>query len=358
MKSKINTLLILVILILFYVLIYSSKETERVKTISNKSLRESNPSFSAAVDAVNQGNLALGQSYLSEALSKEDDTRGQKIISLHKATAYLRLATTTEDKKRGVSQISALIDDKTTPKDIKAYAIQNLCQWYLAVGDTELYKTIFEDNHYSQYKGMQVDESINNLFLYSITFHPLSIPLLKTTLWDSEILIASSTVSTSTKTDFLKKAAYILSLVDKDTSIVEQSGNKIDTMSIFLARARLLADLEKIAGNQNLGNPVEYFNLAYERAKLNNVAVTKGHILLALGLYHRSNNNKASTHETLERLVNDESILSSNFKIYLVKLSKNTETSYERSLAVMLNAELNENSNVKEKLTRIGWLTK
>lgn len=361
-KTLLSLLLLLcfVFIFLYYKNIFFIKngEIEKRQTIkvTNKSLRENNPDFSSGLDAINRGDLVASQKHLSEALSKESDVRGQSIIRLNKATAYLRLATSTADKTLGVTMVNSIVDDVLVPVDIKAYAIQNLCQWYLAVRDDDLYAVIFNDEHYKIYKGSTSDRSINNLFQYSIKLYPLSIPLLKTTLWNTEILLASSTASKSTKDGFSQKVSRVLDIVDKDTATVISGGNTGDTASIFLARARLLASLEKLTGNQGFGNPVEYFSKSYERAQLSRTAVTKGYILLYLSSYYLDKKDIENLNITLGRFVKDTSILRSPFKVFLTELATSKKSEADLNFAVDLRKMASINSNFKKLLEENGWV--
>lgn len=336
---------------------FSDGGSEGTPIATNKSLREDNSDFSAGVDASNRGNLEESKRLFSSALSKEQDSRAQAIIKLSEATAYLRLATSTADKVMGVSKMDDLIEATSTPSDIKAYAVQNLGQWYLAVRDQELYGAIFNHPRFSSYQSAtNKEESINNLFLYSLEFYKLSIPLLKTTLWDVDRLVASSKVASSAKDSLLEKIPAVLTEVDKDTAVVLEAGNPIDTMSIFLARARLLVGLDKLTGSTMYGDPVLYFNRAYERAELNHVGVTKGYILLHLSSYYLEKNDKENLRRTLDSFVSDSSISSSPFTVFLRKLPTDKDSPSDMKLASDLRKMAEVHPGLKKQLTDLGWV--
>lgn len=361
-KTTLLILLILGIAASAYVYFRNKQNTRigekegRAVVTNNKTLREGNPDFSAALDAVNRGSLEESQKYFASALVKETNLRGQSIIKLNSANAYLRIATSTTDKISGVNMVNILIDDASTPLDIKAYAVQNLSQWYLAIRDEELYNAIFNDPHYNKYKHDDKDESVNDLFVYSLSFYKLSIPLLKTALHDTVILTSSSTLSISDKEEFTKKIPDILSAVDKDTAIVLNGGNPVDTMSIFLARARLLDALEKLTGDKKFGDPVEYFAKAYERAELNHVGITKGHILLHWSSYYFEKGDMENMKKTLDTFVNDGSILSSPFKTFLTKLAIEKDSADDKQLSATLRKIAPLHPGLKKELTNLGWI--
>ncbi len=339
-----------------YILTRTSEngDTEIVK-VTNKSLRETNTAFAAGLDAVNRENLAEADAYLTQAYDAEKDPRSKSIIALNDAIAFLRLSTTTDGKIYGVELAASFLDKDTIDKDMKAYAILALCQWYIATEDPELYKVIFDDSHFAAYVGQNKEESINNLYRYSLQYYKLSIPLLRTTRWDVSSILETVTISPEIKSAFLDSIPRALELVDADTNNVEVEGNSADLMVIYLERARLLASLENATGNQKFGDPALYFNKAYERAQLSNASLTKGYILLAASRYYLMKGDEKLMNNSLDLFAGDESIARSNMRKVISMLPTQKDAS-RVNMTKDLRTMAAQNANFKKSLLSMGFV--
>lgn len=357
LRTILPIIVILVILSFYFILRLSgAKDGRAMKSLaSHKTLRETNTNFTAGLDAVNQENLLLADAYFTKAYADEKDPRAKSIIALNDATAFLRLATSTANKVYGVSLAARLLDSDDIGQDMKAYAIQAVCQWYMAVEDPELYSVIFDDPHFAAYAAQDKQESINNLYKYSLQYYKLSIPLLKTARWDvAQILLATST-SPDAKVAFLGRLDRLLWSVDTDTKVVEMAGNSVDLMAIYHARARLLADLEIATGDQKFGEPTYYFNLAYERAMLANAGLTKGYILLSASRYYLAKGDNVLMNKSLDLFSGDESIARSKMRTVIAVLPKQKDASHV-SMAKDLRKMAAQNASFKKSLVSMGFV--
>ena len=345
----------LVVLSAFYYFYYKRIEEIKpeIKQSTNRSLREENITFSSAIDARNSGNLEESKRLYKQVLDNQTlNTRERSIVEINLGSTLMQLAETKEEKQEGFEYLKSVALNEKYDSDIRAHAVQSMAQWYAAANDPEIYNIIFNDEFFKKFGATNQEESLNNLYRYATSLYPLSISLFKSEIWNIQNIHDHPSTSSTSIQDYIKNnVPAIIAETDKDITRIQADGNSIDLNSVYLAKARYLQEIEKITNDQTFGNPEEIFQAALDRSKLYKAYVTQGHILLALSQYYSEKGDEEKASSTLELMLNDPRIMSSNFKNFLVNRSNLPGTPNYTYLI----AKSKENIKLKELLLRLGW---